>query len=131
MVTDAPAMNRPVPFVKSRASAANGACVEVQRLRSGRVRLRDSKFVHRSELGSTVQPVITLSASSWDAFLRGCRSPTPVAVNREVVTTVGSDGAVTVRSVITGVELTFLAAEWRAFLAGVERGEFDRQSVGL
>lgn len=131
MVTDVPAMNRPVPFVKSRDSAGNGACVEVQRLPSGRVRLRDSKFVHRSELGSAVQPVITLSASSWDAFLRGCRGSATVAVNREVVATMGTDGTVTIRSLITGVELTFLAAEWRAFLAGVERGEFDRQAVGV
>jgi hypothetical protein len=53
-------------WVKSSLSYANGDCVEVTRLRGGRVGVRDSK-----DPGG---PVLCFSPSEWAAFLGGVRN---------------------------------------------------------
>jgi hypothetical protein len=51
---------------KSSASAYNGDCVEISRLRDGRVAVRDTK-------DKASGPALIFTRSEWDAFLVGAR----------------------------------------------------------
>jgi hypothetical protein len=56
----------PYAWVKSRASASNGNCVELASLTGGGVAVRDSKDPHG--------PVLRYTAEEWAAFLDGAKS---------------------------------------------------------
>jgi len=60
---------------------------------------------------------------SWAAFLHDTRTGTPGTNGIATLTTHGTDTLV--RSLHTGVELRFDAAEWSAFHAGATAGEFS------
>lgn len=52
---------------KSSASSYNGSCVEVARLRSDQVGVRDTK-------DQGVGPVLVFNQAEWSAFLTGAKS---------------------------------------------------------
>jgi Domain of unknown function (DUF397) len=54
------------PWIKSRRSADQGSCVEVQRLDDGSRRLRDSK-----DRGAG--PILNFTQAEWEAFLDGVK----------------------------------------------------------
>lgn len=52
---------------KSSASTYNGACIEVARLRSDRVGVRDTK-------DQGTGPILVFNQAEWSAFLTGAKS---------------------------------------------------------
>lgn len=52
---------------KSSVSTYNGSCVEIARLRSDRVGVRDTK-------DQGTGPVLAFTQSEWDAFLAGAKA---------------------------------------------------------
>ena len=54
-------------WVKSSKSNNNGSCVEIQAAGQGGVNVRDSKLGDQS-------PILTFTASEWDAFVDGVRA---------------------------------------------------------
>ena len=54
-------------WVKSSKSNNNGSCVEIQADGQGGVNVRDSKLGDQS-------PILTFTASEWDAFVDGVRA---------------------------------------------------------
>ena len=54
------------PWIKAKASDAEGVCVEVQTLADGTRRVRDSK--------DREGPVLTFTRAEWEAFLHGARN---------------------------------------------------------
>lgn len=120
-----PARYRPAvtPWFTSTRTNNGNQCVEV-RFEDAAVLIRDSKYrrdpTHRPE----DEPIVTVDAETWMAFLRalGNGSDTP-----ELRVLPAADGGVRLRHATT--ELRFTAGEWCAFLAGARDGEFDRLPV--
>lgn len=99
------------------------SCVEITFSRDGVVLIRDSKFLRNPANDPAVQPIITIPADAWPTFLElvgqsGHAAPgLPVSVEYDPAggarLTDGHD-----------ITLTYTADEWKAYLAGVQAGEF-------
>ncbi|ONM49053.1 DUF397 domain-containing protein [Nocardia donostiensis] len=107
-------------FTSTRSNNGN-QCVEV-RFDRGVVLIRDSKFRRHLAQRRGAEPVITVTAGEWTAFLRTVTHRG--AADGELSACTGADGSTTLR--YGGTALVFTAAEWGAFLAGACDGEFDR-----
>ncbi|MQY27039.1 DUF397 domain-containing protein [Nocardia aurantia] len=107
-------------FTSTRTNNGN-QCVEV-RFDAGAVLVRDSKFRRDPANRDATEPVITVSAVEWTAFLDAVvgRAATRSAIEVESA----ADGGATL--VHAGMRLTYTPGEWAAFVAGARDGEFDR-----
>lgn len=108
------------PWFTSSVSNGSGSCVEV-RLHDGRVSVRDTKYRRDPAHDPDRQPALTVPLPEWVAFLTGRPSALSAAPD--------GDGVV-LRAAGQPVELRYTAAEWSAFAAGVELGEFTPRGVG-
>ena len=105
-------------WFKSSFSDNGPQCVEV-RFDQDTVLIRDSKY----QGNPAVQPIITITRSSWRAFL-------DTVAGREAETwrglpTITSDAEDnTILQALDGTTLTYTAGEWHAFKAGIGIGEF-------
>ncbi|MEM7340124.1 MAG: DUF397 domain-containing protein [Actinomycetota bacterium] len=111
--------------IKWRKSSFSGPvhCVEVAHVGHVTV-VRDSK-----QRGCLAPAVLSVSGDAWRlATLQVC-SDRSHGVNGELAIKRLSDGSQTWRSVRTGVELHFTAAEIDAFRLGVLDGQFDRPQL--
>jgi hypothetical protein len=106
-------------FTSTRTNNGN-QCVEV-RFDGDAVLIRDSKYRRDPANSPALEPVISVGAPAWMAFLR-------------TVVHGGSEGDLHVRPAADGAavlvhgttQLSFTPGEWQAFLAGARDGEFDR-----
>ncbi|NEW38405.1 DUF397 domain-containing protein [Nocardia cyriacigeorgica] len=107
-------------FTSSRSNNGN-QCVEV-RFDGDAVLIRDSKYRRNPANRSDEEPVITVTACEWTAFIdtvsgRGHTTSVLTVHTAEDGHTRLGHGATT---------LTYTPEEWEAFLAGATDGEFDR-----
>lgn len=109
-------------FTSTRTNNGN-QCVEV-RFDGHAVHIRDSKFRRQPGHRPEAQPVITVGAGEWMAFLDIVRGRTASTALTAHTT---ADGHTTLRH--RGTALTYTPGEWRAFVAGVRDGEFDRTAL--
>ncbi|MFD6453867.1 DUF397 domain-containing protein [Nocardia sp. NPDC056541] len=104
-------------FTSSRSNNGN-QCVEV-RFDGDAVQIRDSKFRRNPMNAGLVEPVITVDAPLWTAFLHCLLTARP---HPDLVAHTSSDGSTTLRH--EAVLLHFTPEEWNAFTAGVRDDEF-------
>lgn len=110
-------------FTSSRTNNGN-QCVEV-RFDGDAVLIRDSKFRRDPAHRPGDEPVITVTAGEWTAFLDALIGGT--AQTTGLIARPAADGSTTLsRGDLT---LTYTPGEWDAFVAGARAGEFDRVPV--
>ncbi len=111
-------------WIKSSKSSGNGCCVEVSLApvadEDADVLIRDSKFP-RHDSSAAAEPIIAVDRSAWLEFLDGI--PAGLERTRALEALPQPGSGVTLRSVADGVELSFTAPEWEAFIGGVADGE--------
>ncbi len=83
------------------------------------VQIRDSKFHRDSHNAGLDEPIITVAAPVWTAFLHRLLAGHP---HPALVVHTSPDGSTTLRH--EAVHLHFTAEEWNAFVAGVRDEEF-------
>ncbi|WP_036507398.1 MULTISPECIES: DUF397 domain-containing protein [Nocardia] len=120
-----PARYRPevTPWFTSTRTNNGNQCVEV-RFDGDAVQIRDSKYRRDPANRPELEPVITVGALAWMAFLR-------------MLLHGGIEGDLHIRPAPDGgtvlvhdtTELSFTPGEWQAFSAGAHDGEFDRIPV--
>ncbi|MFE9788364.1 DUF397 domain-containing protein [Nocardia salmonicida] len=104
-------------FSSSHSNNGN-QCVEV-RFDGNTVQVRDSKF-RRNPLNTGLdEPIITVDAPLWTAFLHCLQT---ARRHPDLVAHTSADGSATLRH--EDVLLHFTASEWEAFVAGVRDDEF-------
>lgn len=113
-------------FRKASASNPDRQCVRVAR-RDGWVELRDDKRA----FGARDDVRLVFTETQFDEFLTGTRSG---QTSGHCLTVIAQgDGTYTMRSTVpqsaVGEELEFTEGEIQAFLDGVARGEFDRDTT--
>ncbi len=106
-------------WFKSSLSNGNQSCVEV-RFDQGSVLIRDSKYAG----DPASQPVITVDAENWLAFLDAALESATEAPAGLPTIERATDGSVRLRAA-DGAVLTYTHAEWHAFAEGVAAGEFS------
>lgn len=104
-------------WFKSSLSNPSQECVEVK-LDGNLVHIRDSK-------DHGAGPVITIGVEHWPGVLAEALGRDNAGSNRAVRIERGADGSVQLQSLGSNVLLTYTSAEWAAFVAGAEAGEFD------
>lgn len=105
---------------KSSRSNGQAECVEAGN-RENEIVIRDSKLGEAS-------PVLAVTPADWRLFVQQIRADG----NFTGKLTVGFVGAeIRVRAGSVGPALIFTSAEWNAFVAGVELGEFDLSEDGM
>ncbi|MGQ4597875.1 DUF397 domain-containing protein [Nocardia sp. R6R-6] len=107
-------------FTSTRSNNGN-QCVEI-RFDGDAVLIRDSKYRRNPANRSVDEPIITVTATEWTAFLDVLR--TRGRSNSELSAHTAANGHTTLRHGET--TLTYTPEEWRAFLLGAHDGEFDR-----
>ncbi|WP_039803371.1 DUF397 domain-containing protein [Nocardia araoensis] len=107
-------------FTSTRSNNGN-QCVEV-RFDDDAVLIRDSKYRRDPANRPAEEPVITVTAAEWSAFLDAVR--TRGRSNGELCAHPAADGHTALRH--GGVTLVYTPEEWNAFLLGAHDGEFDR-----
>ncbi|WP_369639343.1 DUF397 domain-containing protein [Nocardia sp. JMUB6875] len=110
-------------FTSSRTNNGN-QCVEV-RFDGDAVLIRDSKYRRNPEHRLDDEPIITVTAAEWTTFLaavQGRHIP-----RTALIAETGADGHTSLRH--GEITLSYTPGEWRAFVAGVRDGEFDRVPV--
>ncbi|TLG13404.1 DUF397 domain-containing protein [Nocardia cyriacigeorgica] len=105
----------------SYSGTNGGQCVEIAFDRES-VLIRDTKYLRNPANDPAAQPVITLPASAWPAFLAAACAHASHAIAGAPAITRHRDGSVTLTG--SAATLHYTAEEWRAFLAGVRDGEF-------
>ncbi|MBF6238691.1 DUF397 domain-containing protein [Nocardia otitidiscaviarum] len=104
-----------VQWRKSAFSQDGSACVEFAFV-DAFVSLRDSKYGRDPRNKISEQPTISLPANEWHTFLGAVigeqAAPAGIHIHRN------RDGGATVSDDL-GVELTYTAVEWDAFIAAV------------
>lgn len=104
-------------FTSSYSNNGN-QCVEV-RFAGGVVLIRDSKFRRNAADAGVPEPIVTVSAETWTAFLHCLLSGRG---HPRLITATTPDGGTALSH--HGITLRFTAAEWSAFVAGVRDDEF-------
>ncbi|MEV6320393.1 DUF397 domain-containing protein [Nocardia sp. NPDC051787] len=107
-------------FTSTRSNNGN-QCVEV-RFDGDAVLIRDSKYRRNPANRPADEPIITVTAAEWTAFLDVLR--TRGRSNGELSAHTAANGHTTLRHGET--TLTYTPGEWDAFLLGAHDGEFDR-----
>lgn len=107
-------------FTSTRSNNGN-QCVEV-RFDGDAVLIRDSKYRRDPANRTAEEPVITVTAAEWTAFLDAVR--TCGRSDGELSAHPAADGHTALRH--GGVALVYTQEEWDAFLLGAHDGEFDR-----
>ncbi|AYF78990.1 DUF397 domain-containing protein [Nocardia yunnanensis] len=107
-------------FTSTRTNNGN-QCVEV-RFDGDAVLIRDSKYRRNPEHRLDDEPIITVTAAEWMTFLAAVlgRHIDRTALIAEIC----ADGHTTLTH--GKITLVYTPGEWRAFVAGVRDGEFDR-----
>ncbi|WP_433626462.1 DUF397 domain-containing protein [Nocardia sp. CA-120079] len=106
----------------SYSGTNGGQCVQVA-FGERSVFIRDSKYLRDPANDPATQPTIAVSAEDWNAFLRAANGTEPDAWRDLPIITRHGSGEVTVQAA-DGITLSYTAAEWVAFVAGVRDGEF-------
>ncbi|GAB2649852.1 DUF397 domain-containing protein [Nocardia goodfellowii] len=106
-------------FTSSRSNNGN-QCVEV-RFDGDAVLIRDSKYRRNPANRLADEPIITVTASQWNSFLKLLDSG---RAHDQLLVRTSADGSATLRH--RDITLSYTPEEWTAFLAGVRDGEFDR-----
>ncbi|MEU5851901.1 DUF397 domain-containing protein [Saccharopolyspora shandongensis] len=105
-------------WFKSSFSNPSQACVEI-RFADGLVQVRDSK--DRGE-----GPVIDVPGREWPTVLAEVAGLVPGGTNRTIRIVLRADGGADFQPLpARSLTLSYTAAEWDAFVAGVRAGEFD------
>lgn len=104
-------------WFKSSLSNPSQECVEVK-FDGNLVHIRDSK-------DHGAGPVITIGVEHWPGVLAEALGHANAGSNRAVRIERGADGCVQLQELGSNVILAYTSAEWTAFVAGVEAGEFD------
>lgn len=113
-------------WFKSSRSSGSCNCVEVNfDLDEHSVSIRDSKYLQDATNDPAAQPIITVTADQWRAFLAELNDSKAAAVHPALSAHLAPDGAVTLRSPAANTSLLYTSGEWKAFLGGVRSGEFD------
>ncbi|MFE7744822.1 DUF397 domain-containing protein [Nocardia sp. NPDC057455] len=110
-------------FTSTRSNNGN-QCVEV-RFDGDAVLIRDSKYRRDPANRPDEEPVITVTAAEWTAFLDAVR--TRGRSNGELRAHPAANGHTALRH--GEITLTYTREEWDAFLLGAHDGEFDRAVV--
>ncbi len=107
------------------SSFTNGsqACVEV-RFHDDLVSIRDSKYRRDPAHDPHREPVITVTAGQWTAFLDEFTGHATRGANGALIVEDGPDGTL-LRAADQDTTLSFTHAEWQAYLAGVHAHEFE------
>lgn len=105
----------------SFSNSAGGDCLEI-RADAPHVLVRDSKYLRDPANSPAAQPIICVAESLWPGFLDRVRSD--VAISRPGLPDITHCGTGT-NLTCEGIVLSFTPAEWNAFTAGVQAGEFD------
>ncbi|MFI6042013.1 DUF397 domain-containing protein [Nocardia sp. NPDC051321] len=108
-------------WFRSTRSNNGNQCVEV-RFDGDAVLVRDSKYRRDPANHPADEPIITITAREWTAFLDALHTPgrTPGALTAHTA----ADGHTVLRH--GGTVLSYTPQEWDAFLLGARDGEFDR-----
>ncbi|MFI7004081.1 DUF397 domain-containing protein [Nocardia sp. NPDC050175] len=108
-------------WFRSTRSNNGNQCVEV-RFDGDAVLVRDSKYRRNPANPPADEPIITVTAPEWTAFLDTLRTSgrTPGALTAHTA----ADGHTLLRHGST--VLGYTPQEWDAFLLGAHDGEFDR-----
>ncbi|WP_228786499.1 DUF397 domain-containing protein [Nocardia terpenica] len=124
MSSERPEMNTiALAWRTSSYSGSNGGeCVEVA-FDDDRVLIRDSKYLRNPANDPASQPVITMSAADWSAFLGAATAGIHITQHDLPTIERADTGEVSLRAA-DGTVLTYTAAEWLAFTSGVRDGEF-------
>ncbi|QBS42225.1 DUF397 domain-containing protein [Nocardia sp. CS682] len=111
-------------WFRSTRSNNGNQCVEV-RFDGDAVLIRDSKYRRDPAHRPADEPIITVTAREWSAFLDALRTAhrPPGALTASTA----ADGHTTLRHGTT--VLRYTPQEWDAFLLGVRDGEFDRTAL--
>ncbi|QIZ38416.1 DUF397 domain-containing protein [Saccharopolyspora sp. ASAGF58] len=105
-------------WFKSSFSNPSQACVEV-RFSDRAVYVRDSKDCGEG-------PVISVSGNAWSTLLAEVAGRLPVGTSGTIRIVHRTDGGADLQSLpARSLTLSYTAAEWDAFVAGVRAGEFD------
>lgn len=111
----------------SYSGTNGGECVEIA-FDGDTVLIRDSKYLRNPSNDPAAQPVISVPAQQWNAFK-------DVATDASAGETRGlprierlASGEVCIKT-YSGITLTYTAAEWLAFTAGIRDGEFELATV--
>jgi len=110
-------------WFKSSASNGGGTCVEV-RFHGHRVSIRDSKYRRDPAHDPHREPIITITAERWTAFLDDLTGHPTRGTDAALIVASSPDGSL-LHAANQGTTLRFTHAEWQAFLAGVHAHEFD------
>lgn len=113
-------------WFRSTRSNNGNQCVEV-RFDGDAVLVRDSKYRRDPANHPADEPIITVTAQEWTAFLGALHTPgrTPGALT----TRTAADGHTVLRHGST--VLRYTPQEWDAFLLGARDGEFDRAALSV
>lgn len=114
-------------WIKSSFSNGQCACIEV-RHDGATVSIRDSKFRRRQAADPTAdrtaEPIITVSAETFAAWLDATRTDELPIVAGSLLTSRAGDGGAVVCHRPTGTCLAYTRAEWSAWLAGIEADSY-------
>ncbi|WP_069164971.1 DUF397 domain-containing protein [Nocardia altamirensis] len=110
-------------FTSTRSNNGN-QCVEV-RFEGDAVLIRDSKYRRNPANHPAEEPIVTISAHEWNAFLDTLRARS--RTSGALIAHTAADGSTTLRHGTTVLDYT--PQEWDAFLLGVHDGEFDRLAL--
>lgn len=110
-------------WFKSSASNGAGTCVEV-RFHGDLVSIRDSKYRRDPTHGPHREPILTVAAEQWTAFLADLTGPGAPATDSPLIVESGPIGPL-LRTTNQDTVLQFTHAEWQSFLTGVHAHEFD------
>lgn len=111
-------------YTSTRSNNGN-QCVEI-RFDGDAVLIRDSKYRRNPANRPADEPIITVTASVWTAFLALLDSG---RAHTELIAHTAADGATTLRH--GDITLDYTPEEWEAFRAGARDGEFDRAPLSV
>ncbi|MGI9001603.1 MAG: DUF397 domain-containing protein [Pseudonocardia sp.] len=107
-------------WFKSSASNGAGTCVEV-RFHDDLVSIRDSKYRRDPAHDPHREPILTVTAEQWIAFLNDLTAP---ATDGPLIFE-STPGGLLLHATNQNTTLHFTHAEWQSFLTGVHTREFD------
>ncbi|MFG1793972.1 DUF397 domain-containing protein [Nocardia sp. NPDC049149] len=111
----------------SYSGTNGGECVEIA-FDGDTVLIRDSKYLRDPSNDPAAQPVISIPAQEWNAFKDAAAGTEADDARGLPLIERLSSGEVRIQT-DGGIALTYTAAEWVAFTAGICDGEFELATV--